>query len=79
MRDRRVQADLGQIRDWAATGADGACRLMVLEGVIGRGEVGEQATGDGEGDRISDGGGKDEDLRLGAPGYSALIWPLRIE
>ena len=41
--DRRAQAERGQIRERTATGADGARRLVVLEGAIGRGEAGEQA------------------------------------
>ncbi len=42
-RARRAQAELGQSRDRAAAGADGARRLVVLEGAIGRGEADEQA------------------------------------
>ncbi|MCH8927019.1 MAG: hypothetical protein IH924_12940, partial [Proteobacteria bacterium] len=42
-RDRRARAELGQARDRAAAGADGARRLVALEGAIGRGEAGEQA------------------------------------
>ncbi|TDI60199.1 MAG: hypothetical protein E2O94_02000, partial [Alphaproteobacteria bacterium] len=42
-RDRRAQAERGQARDRAAAGADGARRLVALEGAIGRGEAGEQA------------------------------------
>ncbi|MCH7692821.1 MAG: hypothetical protein IID50_05195, partial [Proteobacteria bacterium] len=41
--DRRAQAERGQARDRATAGADGARRLVVLEGAIGRGEAGEQA------------------------------------
>ncbi len=43
VRDRRDQSERGQARDRAAAGADGARRLVVLEGAIGRGEAGEQA------------------------------------
>ncbi|MCH8214701.1 MAG: hypothetical protein IIC54_11620 [Proteobacteria bacterium] len=43
VRDRRAQAERGQSRERAAAGADGARRLVVLEGAIGRGEAGEQA------------------------------------
>jgi hypothetical protein len=42
-RDRRAQAELGQIENRATAGADGARRLVVLESAIGRGEAGEQA------------------------------------
>ncbi len=42
-RDRRAQAERNQARDRAAAGADGARRLVALEGAIGRGEAGEQA------------------------------------
>ena len=42
-RDRRAQAERGQIRERAAAAADGARRLVALEGAIGRGEAGEQA------------------------------------
>ncbi|MEE8223068.1 MAG: hypothetical protein V3S59_02090 [Alphaproteobacteria bacterium] len=42
-RDRRAQAERGQARHRAAAGADGARRLVALEGAIERGEAGEQA------------------------------------
>ena len=43
VRDRRAQAELGQIENRATAAADGARRLVALEGAIGRGEAGEQA------------------------------------
>ena len=42
-RDRRAQAERGQSRERAAAEADGARRLVALEGAIERGEAGEQA------------------------------------
>ncbi len=42
-RDRRAQAERGQARHRAAAGADGARRLVALEGAIARAEAGEQA------------------------------------